>query len=210
MTHSKRTLYWILSVLLWIGWTGEALADFEIFYVNPEESRVRIDSARIEAGVPPNQTHLFDASDQAGLPGTTQGVLPGGGTSNGFETSLTGKLLVEDEIQSLNRLTINQEATTVIAGDMGSWLPGAAGQPAAEPANAAFQFTGSFACSPGAWPRLVASTRRSFSIPGSWFSFRLSSGLGPSSCGCIPRPSRAPTARCFGPSCPFGRMGSSR
>ena len=139
----RRSLLSLLCCLTGVGLAVEARAGFEVFYIAPDESRVRIDSIRFESRVPWGQLHVHDAEEQGGLPGTTPGVLPGGGASNGFETFLDGKLLVDNELQTLSRLTIEMEASSLDAGDMGSWLPGST------PANAGFQLTTSVLCIPG-------------------------------------------------------------
>jgi len=146
---SRKVWIQILLTVVCVLQSGQALAVYELFYVNPEESRVRIDSTLFEVRVPWNQIHQFVALEQGGLPGTTVGSLPGGGTSNGFETFLTGELLVKNDLLTLNQLTVDQSASSLIAGAMGSWLPGVTGGPS-EPANAGFHFTMTSACAPAA------------------------------------------------------------
>jgi hypothetical protein len=142
---SRKVWIQILMALVCVASSSQAIAAYELFYVNPDESRIRIDSALFEVRVPWNQIHQFVALEQGGLPGTTNGTLPGGGTSNGFETFLTGELLIKNDLLTLNQLTVDPSASNLIAGAMGSWLPGASGGPS-EPANAGFHFTMTSAC----------------------------------------------------------------
>lgn len=126
------TLFLVFALL-----PAVASADFLDLQVAPAESRLELASGEIDLTLAPGWSVLLPIQPQAGEPGTTPGTLPGGGQSNGLETSLAGAVLAEIDAAP-TQLDLHPTGTEFSADDSGTWAPASGGGSGVGLADAAF------------------------------------------------------------------------
>lgn len=135
-TARRSCLPWLATFALLVP--GAATAAFLDLYVDPEQSRIELVSGSFDVLLAPGLNVVLAAEAQTGVAGTVPGTLPGGGTSDGLETSLSGTILAEIDSFS-TQLEVHTTSTTVDADHSGVWAPGPAGAAGVAAADLAFQ-----------------------------------------------------------------------